>query len=111
MTLSEKQAHFTQLLARLLTWAATQPGLSVVLGEVARTLEQQRLYVQQGKSQTMQSKHLQRLAADVLVFQDGVYQTGSAAYRPLGEHWKMLDSANKWGGDWGWDANHFEYAG
>ena len=35
---------------------------------------------------------------------DGDYEK----YKKLGEYWKSLDVDNVWGGDWGWDANHFE---
>ena len=39
---------------------------------------------------------------------DGIYQTGSEAYRPMGEHWKS--KGGSWGGDFApphQDGNHF----
>ena len=109
MKLSEKQQVFTRQVAQLILWIEQQ-GWACTLGECYRTIEQQRRYVEQGKSQTMRSKHLERLAVDLNLFLDGKYQHGVEAYRPLGEYWKQLDSANRWGGDWSTlrDAVHFE---
>ena len=112
MKLSEKQQVFTQDVARLILWVAEQ-GWGVTLGECYRTVDQQRRYVDQGKSQTMRSKHLERLAVDLNLFVAGKYQQSVEAYRPLGDYWKSLDPArNKWGGDWETlrDAVHFEQA-
>ena len=112
MTLHKKQAHFTTMFVQLILHACAL-GLTPVIGEVARTLEQQRLYVKQGKSQTLDSKHVQRLAGDLLVFRGETYLTRSEDYEPLGVYWESLDSANVWGGRWLTlkDGNHFEYGG
>ena len=110
MKLSEKQQVFTQHVARLILWVGDQ-GWGVTLGECFRTVDQQRRYVEQGKSQTMRSKHLERLAVDLNLFISGRYQQQVEAYRPLGDYWKSLDpDHNVWGGDWVTlrDAVHFE---
>jgi len=73
-----------------------------------RTKEQQEIYFNEGKSKTMNSKHLSRLAIDLNLFVYGVYQTDKEAYKPLAEYWKTLHPDNRAGYDWGWDANHFE---
>ncbi len=109
-TLHEKQVHFTQMFSLLIS-KAIQLGLEPVIDEVARTPEQQRWYVDHGQSKTMSSRHLQRLAGDLLLFKNGTYLTTKPDYTPLGQYWKSLDPLNRWGGDWGWDANHFEYGG
>ncbi len=108
MTLSEKQRKFTWLVSRLIEWAYDM-GYEITLGEALRTPEQQALYVKAGKSKTMNSKHLEKLAIDLNLFVDGEYRTDKPSYEPLGEYWKKLDSECVWGGDWGWDANHFQY--
>ena len=108
MTLHDQQAHFSQMFAQLVLHAFAS-GYEAVINEVARTPEQQQLYVQQGKSKTLKSLHLQRLAGDLLLFKDGTYLTRKDDYAALGAYWKQLDPEhNGWGGDWGWDANHFE---
>ena len=110
MKLSEKQQHFTLMIADLICWSYGM-GIELTFGEAWRTKEQQEIYFKSGKSKTMDSKHLERLAVDFNVFIKGEYRTDKASYEALGNHWKSLDPNNKWGGDWGWDANHFEYGG
>ena len=51
------------------------------------------------------SKHYQRLAADLNLFRDGVYLTNSEDHRPLGEYWQELGGT--WGGNWA-DGNHYQ---
>ncbi len=105
MTLSEKQQHFTQLVAKLITWAASQ-GYQVTFGEAYRTPAQAAINAQSGAG-IANSLHCQRLAVDLNLFINGVYQRDSAAYLPLGEYWESL------GGSWGGrfktrpDGNHF----
>jgi len=82
--------------------------IEVTFGEAWRSIETQKMYVENGRSKTLNSKHLDRLAVDLNVFINGEYRTDKASYEPLGAYWKTLDPLNKWGGDWGWDANHFE---
>lgn len=120
MRLSEKQAIFTKNVASLIEYATTI-GVSLTFGEVYRTKDQQILYVT-GKtfnpagvlvstkklSKTMKSAHIKRLAVDFNVFVDGEYKTDKASYKTLGDYWKTLHPKNVWGGDWGWDSNHFE---
>ena len=110
MKLSEKQQHFTRMVGILIGYAHSM-NIGLTFGEAWRTKEQQEIYLKSGKSKTVDSKHLERLAVDFNVFIKGEYRTDRASYEALGNHWKSLDSSNKWGGDWGWDANHFEYGG
>jgi hypothetical protein len=81
------------------------------MGEVWRTKEQQDRYVKSGKSKTMQSQHLNRLAVDLNLFIDGELTWDVECYRILGEYWESLDPDCKWGGHFrGFcDAVHFEY--
>lgn len=105
MTLSEKQQLFTQLVAQLIAWAGER-GYRLTFGEAYRTPEQAKLNAKNG-SGIANSLHSQRLAVDLNLFVNGVYQTKTEDYLPLGEHWESL------GGCWGGrftsrpDGNHF----
>lgn len=114
MGLNREQAIFLQHVAELIR-KAPDLGLTLTAGELYRTPEQQALHVKNGRSQTMNSQHLKRLAIDLNFFEttpDGklnlVYD--SDAVRQLGAFWESLDAANRWGGNWQSfkDAPHFE---
>jgi len=106
MTLGDKQRRFTELVARLIWWAYDE-GYELTFGEAYRTPEQAALNAAKG-SGIANSLHTQRLAIDLQLFINGVYQTKSEAYAPLGEHWKELDPDARWGGDFSKpDGNHF----
>lgn len=108
LTLRQKQSIFIRNVAKLIIYAFDVLGFELTGGELLRTAEQQALYVQSGKSSTSNSRHLIKLAIDFALFIQGVYKTDKESYRKLGEYWKSLHPDNVWGGDWGWDANHFE---
>lgn len=104
------------MLASLISFAY-ENGYELTLGEAYRTEEQQRIYVDSGRSRTMDSRHRDRLAVDLNLFKNGAYLTGGEAYRFLGERWEELGGT--WGGRFGlspdeyaaevgWDSNHFE---
>ncbi|HEJ9057277.1 TPA: M15 family metallopeptidase [Serratia fonticola] len=104
MTLSEKQQLFTKLIAQLILWA-DEKGLRLTFGEAYRTPEQAALNAKSGKGIT-NSLHTQRLAIDLNLFKNGIYQTDSAAYKELGLYWESLGGA--WGGRFSRpDGNHF----
>lgn len=118
MTLSGKQREFARMVGEFITWAYTQ-GYQLTLGEAYRTPEQQKIYMDTGKSKTILSKHLDRLAIDLNLWLNGKYVTDEEAYKPLGEYWESI--GGRWGGRFGdnpatekiegWDAGHFEYGG
>ena len=114
MSLVAKQAEFlinmTQLLAK-----AYKMNLIVTGGELYRTPEQQRIYIEQGRSKTMRSKHLQRCAIDLNLFtkdkKGKLHLTyDKAVLQPLGDFWEGLHANNRWGGNWKSfkDTPHFE---
>lgn len=107
MSLVNKQARFTGMVAKLIVWAE-QHGYVLTFGEAYRTPEQAAAHAKRGRG-IRSSLHTQRLAVDFNLFIDGMYQRDSEAYRPLGEYWESL------GGSWGGrfsrpDGNHFSLA-
>ena len=112
MTLSEKRRHFSIMFAQLVVWCHDE-GIDVAIDTTRRTEEEQARLVESGASQTMQSKHVDGLAGDLLVYEGTAYITDPDAYTPIGRHWTSLDVDNVWGGDWASfpDYGHVEYAG
>ena len=118
MSLVDEQWEFAKDLAKLIAFAEGQ-GFKLTLGEAFRTIEQQRIHVQNGVSKTMHSGHLNRLAQDYNIFfdldNDGDYdlvdreQDVKLVASKLGVFWCGLNPKNIWGfSAWGWDAPHFE---
>lgn len=99
MKLSDKQRIFTKNIAKLIHFAYEQ-GIELTFGEAWRTHEQQMIYVQSGKSQTMRSNHLRRLAVDFNFFKDGNLTYKWNDVKPIGDYWESLHPDNRWGGDW-----------
>lgn len=100
MKLSEYQRIFTLNISKLITYAYEVKGYELTFGEAFRTNEQQLIYVQAGKSKTMNSNHLKRLAVDFNVFINGNLTYDWNALKPLGDYWESLGTKNRWGGDW-----------
>jgi hypothetical protein len=103
--LNVKQAKFTAMLVELIRWGNRQSDTAIVIAEVERSQTQADHDAAIG-SGIVHSLHTLRLAADLVLFIDGAYQTRTAAYEPLGLMWEQL------GGSWGGrfskpDGNHF----
>jgi hypothetical protein len=116
MTLSEHQAAFLLDVCTLVPFA-TALGYTVTGGELARTIEQQQIYWNTGKTKTMKSNHLKRLAIDLNFIKNNQMITDPKELEPIGRHWVSLNPLNRWGGnfdgDWNpktgfMDAPHFE---
>ncbi len=114
MSLVRKQAAFL-VQTRDLMQKAMDLGFVVAGGELHRTAEQQALYVKNGRSKTMNSQHLKRLAIDLNFFLEQPDGSLKLVYdveklRSLGDYWESLDPANRWGGNWNnfKDTPHFE---
>jgi hypothetical protein len=115
MTLITEQHLFLLDVAKLIVEAQKQ-NFIVTGGELYRTAEQQAIHVKAGRSKTMNSKHLQRLAIDLNFFTksaDGTVQLtyDIAVLKPLGDFWELLSPGkNSWGGNWNSfkDVPHFE---
>lgn len=118
MTLGENQELFAKHVV-LLIQEAWNMGYQVRIGEVQRPIEMQQIYVNTGRSKTMDSMHLKKCAIDLVLLKNGAVCTHEQIY-PLGKWWEALDPANKWGGSWRGliesgkskfvDAPHFERA-
>jgi hypothetical protein len=99
MSLSDKQQIFTENVGKLIDYAY-ENGIGLTFGEAYRTRAQQQIYVNQGKSKTMNSKHLRRLAVDFNFFIDGNLTYDFEDVKCLGDYWESLHPSNRWGGDW-----------
>jgi hypothetical protein len=98
MSLVNEQAAFLLDMCRLVQHA-TSLGFTLTAGELYRTPEQQEIYVKTGRSQTMNSLHLQRLAVDFNIFKDGKLVGDKNVLSPLGAYWESLHPLNSWGGN------------
>jgi len=109
MSLVQEQAAFL-LDAGKLVVHATELGFVVTGGELWRTPEQQQVYVKTGRSKTMKSNHLRRLAIDLNFFKDGKLVATKSELAALGEFWESLNPGNRWGGNFKSlvDTPHFE---
>lgn len=114
MNLLREQSIFLLHVSELIK-KASELGFQTSGGELYRTPEQQALHIQNGRSMTMNSQHLKRLAVDLNFFKETAGGDLKLTYdledlRPLGQFWEGLDSANRWGGNWSSfkDAPHFE---
>lgn len=95
MTLREKQSEFVVHVALLIQYAQVL-GYQLTFGNTT------------GKTNWPPSLHPERLAIDLNLFIDGVYQKSSEAHEPLGKFWKALHPDNAHGGDFRpRDGNHY----
>ena len=98
MSLVKAQAEFLLDVGRLVQYA-TEVGWTVTAGELYRSPEQQEIYVKTGRSKTMNSLHLKRLAIDLNFFKDGKLTYDKKVLEPLGKYWESLHPLNSWGGN------------
>lgn len=110
MTLRQKQSTFAALVPELIDHAIAL-GFEVVIGEVQRTQAQADANAKSGKG-IARSLHVEKLAIDLMLFRGGKYLTKTEDYQMLGDFWKTLDPACRWGGDFKTrpDGNHFSYS-
>lgn len=84
------------------------------VGEGLRTFERQQQLVKEGKSQTLNSKHLKGLAVDLWVIKDGKVTWDKQAYVDFAPTMKQaakeLGVSIRWGGDFKsfFDGPHWE---
>lgn len=109
MSLGKHQEAFAKDAEKLLRYLH-QNGYDVRIGEAYRTQEQQELYLKQGKSKTMNSRHLKKCAIDLFIFKNGSWLQSKKDLQEIGDFWESLDALNSWGGNWKsfLDTPHFE---
>lgn len=109
MSMVREQADFLLDVARLIN-QATAMGFVVTGGELFRTPEQQKIYMETGRSKTMNSNHLKRCAIDLNFFEGGKLIYDIPKLKPVGDFWESLHPKNSWGGNWKSfkDVPHFE---
>lgn len=109
MSLVSEQAAFLMDACRLVAHA-TAVGFVVTGGELARTVEQQTIYVRTGRSKTMDSDHIRRLAIDLNFFRNGELVYDREQLASVGAFWESLHPKNRWGGNFKTfkDVPHFE---
>jgi hypothetical protein len=108
MSLNALQQQFAQDAAKLIQQAKVL-GYEVSFGEAWRTPQQAQWDADHGTGIAC-SLHLQRLAIDLNVFVNGIWQMddSSGCYKAMGEFWKSLGSDHFWGGDFQRvDLDHF----
>jgi hypothetical protein len=98
MSLGQEQETFAKQVVQLLN-KAWELGYAVRLGEVLRPLEMQQIYVNTGRSKTLDSQHIKKLAIDLVLLKDDLICTREQI-KPLGDWWESLDPRNRWGGNW-----------
>jgi hypothetical protein len=111
MNLSAEQNAFLLDVAKLINFIDNSDESVVVTGgELYRTLEQQQIYFKEGKSKTMNSNHLRRLAIDLNFIKGGVLVSDKDSLQKYGDYWESLNPINRWGGKFSnlADTDHFE---
>jgi len=98
MSMVDSQAAFLLDVCKLINHA-TSLGFVLTAGELYRTAEQQEIYMKTGRSQTMNSLHLKRLAIDFNIFKNGQLCYNKTVLAPLGAYWESLNPLNSWGGN------------
>ncbi len=110
LSLQKEQMAFTHDVVKLLAYVIGM-GWGVTFGEVWRTEAQQKIYVAEGKSKTMNSYHRKRLAVDLNFYTpEGLLTYKREDLERFGAFWEGLNPLNRWGGNFKsiLDTNHFE---
>ena len=109
MSLRNQQSEFAKDVIKLLQFIFDN-GFEITFGETLRTEYQQKEYVRTGKSHTMKSNHLRKLAIDLNFFKNGELTYDKSELQFIGDYWESLNEFNRWGGNFkGFvDSPHFE---
>jgi len=111
MNLSAEQNAFLGDVAKLIEYVYNKDsGILITGGELFRTMEQQKIYFDSGRSKTMNSNHLRRLAIDLNFIRNNAIISDKETLQAYGDFWKSLNPLNRWGGEFStiYDPGHFE---
>jgi hypothetical protein len=99
---------FTKFIGMLILWVYQREGWELTLGEALRSKLQAAANAQSGAG-IVNSLHILRLAIDLELFINGLWQQDTEAYKAMGDYWKTLHPLCRWGGDFHTrpDGNHF----
>lgn len=97
MKLGQMQELFARLVPRLID-KAHQLGFEVRIGHAMRCKD-----CPVGRKH---SNHKVKLAIDLNLFKDGIFQVTTEAHRELGEWWEQQHALCSWGGRFN-DGNHY----
>jgi hypothetical protein len=123
MDLVQRQMLFTNNIGKLIAFSNTV-GIGLTFGEVYRTKEQQAIYFKTGRSKTMNSRHILRLAVDLNMFvlndngrmlfapniSQKQFRSDLLIAKQLGDYWATLHVDNVWGSDWDRDGDLLEHS-
>jgi hypothetical protein len=104
LSLREKQSLFARLYGTLIGRIYTQ-GYEATLDWLYRPPEIAAYYADLGIG-IRSSLHTLKLAGDINLFKNGIWQRTTEAHRPFGVWWEKQDPLCVWGGRWG-DGNHY----
>lgn len=109
MRLSENQITFTLNISSLIMFA-NNVSVGLTFGDAYRSKYLQKHYLANGKSKTMNSMHLKRLAVDFNFFIGGKLTYDKDTLQSIGDFWESLHHKNRWGGNFKSfiDTPHFE---
>ena len=97
--LVDAQWAFLKDVATLIQFIETEGDMATG-GELQRTSYQQVEYIRTGRSKTMNSLHLSKLAVDLAIFHDGIWLQDRDSLMKYGAFWQGLHEDNEWGGSW-----------
>ena len=104
-TLGQKQRRFSLMAAQLILWIYDK-GYEATLGDAYRDPRVFGIVGEKKGYGHKKSGHKKRLAIDLNLFIEGVYQTSTEAYKEVGMYWESLSEDARWGGRFN-DGNHF----
>jgi hypothetical protein len=111
MNINGEQNAFLHDVALLIQFIENSDnGMLITGGELFRTTEQEQIYVNSGRSNTINSNHLRRLAIDLNFIQGGKIITDKQSLLIYGDFWESLNPLNRAGMNFTtiYDPGHFE---
>jgi hypothetical protein len=110
MKLGQKQERFSRDVSLLLAFIYVKTDFEIRFGEAQRHALIQKHYLDTGRSKTMKSRHLDKLAVDLFFSRNGEMIWGKDELQLIGDYWESLSPENSWGGNWKSfkDTPHFE---